>query len=111
MSEQTNFMFINKKIDERLKKRVNTLVKEYLVKNRKLLIEDYIDKKFSKYMDEDRLLTSEEVMNMLQISRQTMGRRIKAGVLKPVNPEATRNYRFRKSDVVNYIERKGVHHG
>jgi predicted site-specific integrase-resolvase len=49
-------------------------------------------------MGEDHLLTSEEVMNILQISRQTFGRRVKSGVLKPVNPEAKRHYRFKKSD-------------
>jgi predicted site-specific integrase-resolvase len=72
---------------------------------------DYIFQNLSKFMGEDRLLTSEEVMNMLQISRQTLGRRIKAGILNPVNPEAKRNYRFKKSDVVNYIERKEVNYG
>jgi predicted DNA-binding transcriptional regulator AlpA len=111
METKKNFMFLNKETDGQLKKRVEMLVKVYLIKNRKRLIENYIVKKISKFMGEDRLLTSEEVMNMLQISRQTLGRRIKAGILNPVNPEAKRNYRFKKSDVVNHIERKEVNHG
>ena len=52
-------------------------------------------------MGEDRLLTSDEVVEMLQISHQTLGRRIKQGKLLPVNPEAKRNYRFKRSDVYN----------
>jgi len=102
--------FINKELDEQLSERVETLVKVYIIKHRKWLIEDYISQNLSKFMGEDRLLTSEEVMNMLQISRQTLGRRVKAGALNPVNPEAKRNYRFKKNDVINYIERKGVSH-
>ena len=105
MNVTKDIMFINRELDEQLRKRVEALVKVYLVKHRKRLIEDYISENFSKFMGEDRLLTSDEVMNMLQIARQTLGRRIKAGLLNPVNPEAKRNYRFMKSDVVDYIER------
>jgi predicted DNA-binding transcriptional regulator AlpA len=86
------------------------LVKVYLARNRKKYIEDYIVQNFSRFMGEDRLLTSEEVLNMLQISRQILGRRIKAGILNPVNLDAKRHYRFKKSDVVNYVERKEVSH-
>jgi len=106
MTKKLNFHFICKELDEQLKTRVDFLVKVSLVKNRKKFIEDYISQNFSKFMGEDRLLTSEEVMNMLQISRQTLGRRVKSGVLNPVNPDAKRNYRFMKSDVINYIQRK-----
>jgi predicted DNA-binding transcriptional regulator AlpA len=41
-------------------------------------------------MGEDRLLTSKEVVEMLQVSPQTLGRRIKQRKLVPVNPEAKR---------------------
>ena len=102
-----NFTFINKEADEQLEKRVKQLVIQYLAKYRKRFIEDYIERTFSKFMGEDRLLTSVEVMNMLQISRQTLGRRVKSGALKPVNPEAKRHYRFKKSDIDNYIEKRG----
>ena len=105
-----NVRFINQELDEQLKKRVDALVRVSLVQNRKRFITDYIAKNLSKFMGEDRLVTSKEVMNMLQISRQTLGRRIKAGVLNPVNPEAKRNYRFMKSEITNSIERKGVNH-
>jgi len=100
-------LFINKEVDEQLTKRVDFLVKVSIIKNRKRWIMDYFSENLSKFMGEDRLLTSDEVMNMLQISRQTLGRRIKNGVLTPVNPDAKRNYRFMKSEVVNYIEGKG----
>ena len=110
MNKKNDFLFFNKAVDEQLKKRVDILVKVSLVNNRKQFIEGYILQNLSRFMGEDRLLTSKEVMNMLQISRQTLGRRVEAGVLVPTNPEAKRNYRFRKSDVINYIERKGVHH-
>ena len=110
MKTKKSIQFISKDLDERLGARVETFVKVYIIKNRKRLIMEYISEHFSKFMGEDRLLTSDEVMNMLQISRQTLGRRVKTGVLNPVNPEAKRNYRFMKSEVINYIERKGVHH-
>jgi len=106
MKKTNGFMFITKELDEQLKTRVDFLVKVSLVKNRKKFIEDYISLNFSKFMGEDRLLTSEEVMNMLQISRQTLGRRVKDRVLIPVNSEVKRNYRFKKNDVINYINRK-----
>ena len=102
--------FISKELDEQLNERVETLVKVYIIKQRKRLIMDYISQNFSKFMGEDRLLTSQEVMNMLQISRSTLGRRVEDGVLVPTNPEAKRNYRFKKSDVINCIEGKGVCH-
>ena len=108
MLKYINLKLIGKELDEQLEKTVKTLVVRYLGKYRKMLVEDYISRNFSKFMSEDRLLTSEEVMNMLQISRQTLGRRVKAGVLNPVNPEAKRNYRFKKNDVINLIERKGM---
>jgi len=101
-----NISLFSKEFDEQLEKEVERLVIKYLGKYRKKFIEDYISRNFKKFMGEDRLLTSEEVMNMLQISRQTLGRRMKDRVLIPVNPEAKRNYRFMKSDVINYINRK-----
>lgn len=107
MNAKKDFFLISKEFDEQLKKRVEILVVASMVKHRKRFIEDYIERNFSKFMGEDRPLTSEEVMNMLQISRQTLGRRVKSGALKPVNPEAKRHYRFKKSDIVNLIERKG----
>ena len=103
----TNNLCLCQELDEQLKKRVKTLVVEYLAHNRKKLISDYIEREMKRFMGEDRLLTSDEVMNMLRISRQTLYRRIKHGVLKPVNPDAKRNYRFEKSEVDNYIKNGG----
>ena len=79
-----------------------------MINQRKRWISDYIEKNFMKFMGEDRLLTSDEVVEMLQISHQTLGRRIKQGKLVPVNPEAKRNYRFKRSDVYKLIENKEV---
>jgi len=107
MTTQTKEFFICEEVDEMLKRRVDTLTKLYLIKNRKRLIYEFISKNFSKFMREDRLLTSDEVINMLQISRQTLGRRIKDGKLLPINPEAKRNYRFKREDVYKIIEGKG----
>ena len=107
MVKKNNLVFLNKELDEQLQSRVRVLVMKNLIKFRKKFITDYIEQNFSNFMGEDRLLTSDEVMKMLQMSRQTLGRRVKAGVLLPVNPEAKRHYRFMKNDVVNYIERKG----
>ena len=103
----TNNLFLCQELDDKLKKRVKALVVEYLAHNRKKLISDYIEREMKRFMGEDRLLTSDEVMNMLRISRQTLYRRIKHGILKPVNPDAKRNYRFEKSEVDNYIKNGG----
>ncbi|MCS2957670.1 helix-turn-helix domain-containing protein [Bacteroides salyersiae] len=84
------------------------MVKISLINQRKRWISDYIEKNFTKFMGEDRLLTSDEVVEMLQISHQTLGRRIKQGKLLPVNPEAKRNYRFKRSDVYKLIEKEEV---
>lgn len=100
-------IFICPEMDQILSKRVNTLVKTYIIKHRKRWISDYIERNFNKFMGEDRLLTSNEVADMLQISHQTLGRRIKQGKLSPINPEAKRNYRFKRSDVYKLIEKKG----
>jgi len=105
--KKQNFSLFNKEIEEYLEKRVETLVKKNMVIHRELNMR-YLAKNLPKFIGEDRLLTSEEVMEMLQISRQTLGRRIKDGVLIPTNPDATKSYRFKKSDVINYIERKGA---
>ena len=91
----------------KVKKEKVYLVKISLINQRKRWITDYIEKNFAKFMGEDRLLTSKEVVEMLQISPQTLGRRVKQGKLVPVNPEATRNYRFKRSDVFQLIEKKG----
>ena len=100
-------VFICQEMDKMLKQRVDYLVKISLINQRKRWITDYIEKNFAKFMGEDRLLTSKEVVEMLQISPQTLGRRLKQGKLVPVNPEATRNYRFKRSDVFQLIEKKG----
>jgi len=100
-------IFICSELDNMLRERVGFFVKAYIVKNRKKLILDYIEKHLKLFMEEDRVLTSDEVMNMLQISRQTLGRRIKNGILKPVNPDAKRHYRFNKSEVCRYLENGG----
>ena len=107
MKAKKEKIFICQEIDEILKQRVDHLVKISLINQRKRWISDYIEKNFTKFMGEDRLLTSKEVVEMLQISIQTLSRRIKQGKLVPVNPEATRNYRFKKSDVFQLIEKKG----
>ena len=103
-------MFTSDELETYLEKEVEKLVVKYLGKWREKLLEDYIKRTFSKYMTEDRLLKTEEVMTILNISRSTVRRRVKSGVLKPVNPEAKRNYRFQKSDIDNYIERKGTNY-
>ena len=101
-----NISLFSKEFDEQLEQEVERLVKKYLSKYLKKFIEDYISRNFSKLMSEDYLLTSEEVMKILKISRQTLGRRIEDRMLIPINPESRRNYRFKKSDIDYYIERK-----
>jgi predicted DNA-binding transcriptional regulator AlpA len=101
-------IFICPEMDKMLSQRVDALVKVSIIKHRKRWIMDYIEKNFLKYMGEDHLLTSDEVVEMLQISHQTLGRRIKQGKLVPVNFEAKRNYRFNRSDVFKFIETKEV---
>ena len=107
MKTKKEKIFICQEMDEMLKQRVDYLVKISLINQRKRRISDYIEKNFTKFMGEDRLLTSDEEVEMLQISHQTLGRRIKQGKLLPVNPEAKRNYRFKRSDVYKLIEKKG----
>ena len=107
MKTKKEKIFICQEMDEMLKQRVDYLVKISLINQRKRWISDYIEKNFTKFMGEDRLLTSDEVVEVLQISHQTLGRRIKQGKLLPVNPEAKRNYRFKRSDVYKLIEKKG----
>ena len=107
MKTKNETIFICQEMDGMLKQRVDYLVKISLINQRKRWIADYIEKNFTKFMGEDRLLTSDEVVEMLQIPHQTLGRRIKQGKLLPVNPEAKRNYRFKRSDVYKLIEKKG----
>lgn len=107
MNAKKGTIFICQEMDELLKQRVDYLVKISLINQRKLWISDYIEKNFMKFMGEDRLLTSDEVVEMLQISHQTLGRKIKQGKIIPVNLEAKRNYRFKRSDVFQHIEKKG----
>ena len=107
MKVKNETIFICQEMDEMLKQRVDYLVKISLINQRKRWIANYIEKNFTRFMGEDRLLTSDEVVEMLQISHQTLGRRIKQGKLIPVNPEAKRNYRFKRSDVYKLIEKKG----
>lgn len=99
-----NPIFLTRDFDKMLNKRMDTLAKVYIIKNRKSLILNYIAENLAIFMSEDRLMTSEEVMNFLQISRSTLSRRIKEGILKPINPEASRNYRFKKNDVISSIK-------
>jgi predicted DNA-binding transcriptional regulator AlpA len=108
MKAKKEKVFICQEMDVMLKQRVDYLVKISLINQRKRWISDYIEKNFMKFMGEDRLLTSDEVVEMLQISHQTLGRRIKQGKLVPVNPEAKRNYRFKRSVVYKLIENKEV---
>ena len=105
-----NFNGLDSETNEQWKKTIEAHVIACIVNHRERFIGDYIKQNFSKLMAEDHLLTSEDVMKKLKISRQTLGRRIKAGILKPVNPEAKRNYRFQKSDIKNYIEGKEKHY-
>ena len=79
MKAKKENVFICQEMDEMLKQRVDYLVKISLINQRKRWIADYIEKNFTKFMGEDRLLTSDEVVEMLQISHQTLGRRIKKG--------------------------------
>jgi len=99
-------VFISSELDRMLSQRVDILVKVSIIKHRKKLISDYIANNLSKFMGVDRLLTSNEVCEMLQISHQTLGRRIKQGKLLPVNSEIKRNYRFKRSDVISLIDSK-----
>ena len=105
MKTKNEKIFMCQEMDEMLRQRVDYLVKISLINQRKRWITDYIEKNFMKFMGEDRLLSSKEVVEILQISHQTLGRRIKQGKLAPVNPEAKRNYRFKRSDVFQFIEK------
>lgn len=101
-------IFISQDVDKMLEKRVKSLVAKSLVRLREPLIENFIERKFNKFPDADRLLTSKEVVDIFSISPQTLGRWIKKGVIIPINLDAKRNYRFRKSDLYDLIEKKGV---
>ena len=90
MKAKKENVFICQEMDEMLKQRVDYLVKISLINQRKRWISDYIEKNFTKFMGEDRLLTSDEVVEMLQISHQTLGRRIKQGKLLHINTQDTR---------------------
>ena len=105
------FMFINEQLDNDLKNRIDVLARVFLVKNRKKFIDDYIERNFTKLMGENRPLTSKEVMEMMQISRSTLNRRIKSGKLKPINPDE-KNHRFLRSELVeNLNSKKGGNYG
>ena len=71
MGKTENFLFINKELDEQLKKRIESLVLVCIIKNRKRWILNYLGQNLTKFMGEDRLLTSDEVMDMLQIDRKS----------------------------------------
>lgn len=94
-------MFFCKEADELLKERVNVLVKAYAIKYARKFVKEYIAENLSVILSDAEYLTSKEVMSVLKISRSTLNRRIKNGELNPVNPEASRNYRFIKSEVYN----------
>lgn len=99
MKKSEGVSYLTIEFKNELKKEIDKLVKVYLAKNRKKFIGEYIAAHITKFMGDDRPLTSKEVMDMMQISRATLNRRIKTGKLKPLNPDE-RNYRFMKSDIV-----------
>lgn|GEM_PF-1637936 len=102
--------FFSKEMKDELMCTIDIYVRVYLAKHRKRFIAEYIKENFSKLSGEDRALTSKEVMDMLQISRATLTRRIKKGKLKPVNPNE-RVHRFLRSEVVEFIRTgKGVNY-
>jgi predicted DNA-binding transcriptional regulator AlpA len=105
MKNEKKLLFINEEMDNELKKRIDVLVRVSLVKNRKRFIEEFISRNFCKFMGQDRPLTSNEVMEMLQISRATLNRRIKSQKINPINPDE-RIHRFLKSEVVESISSK-----
>ena len=102
MENETKLIFISKELDDQLKRRVDVLVRQYLAIHRKQFIANYIKTNFSKFMGEDRPLTSKEVMDMLQISRATLNRRIKSKVIRPINPNE-KVHRFLRSEIVECI--------
>lgn len=102
-----NFKGLDSETNEQWKKTIETHVIAYLLNHREKLIGDYIAQSFSKLMSQERLLTSEEVMGILHISKSTMGRLRKAGLLTPVNPKSGRHFKYKKSDIDEYIKKKG----
>ena len=102
MKEINKMSFFSKEMKNELMWTIDIQVRVYLAKHRKRFIADYIRENFSKFIGEDRPLTSKEVMNMLQISRATFCRRIKLGKLKPINPNE-KVHRFLRSEVIEQI--------
>jgi len=96
--------FLSETANKELEHAVEVLMLKYLVKYRKKFIEEYISSNFSKFMGENRPLTSQEVMDILLISRQTLSRWIKEGKIKPINSESGRHYRFKRDDIDRLIE-------
>lgn len=94
-------MFFCKEADDLLKERLDVLAKAYVIKYARLFVKEYITENLSVILSDSEYLTSKDVMNILRISRSTLSRRIRNGELNPVNPEASRNYRFIKSEVYN----------
>lgn len=56
---------------------------------------------------EDRLLTVEEVADLMRVSNMTVYRLIKAGQLGAIR--VGKNYRIRSSDVDRYLSDRAVH--
>jgi len=102
MVDKNEMTFFGKEMKNELKWTIDILVRVYLAKHRKRFIAEYIKENFSKFIGEDRPLTSKEVMYMLQISRATMNRRIKSGKLTPVNSDE-RVHRFLRSEVIEHL--------
>lgn len=94
-------LFLCKEADELLRKRVDLVAKAYVAKYARKYIKEFVAENLSILLSESEFLTSSEVMRILKISRSTLNRRIKSGVLRPINPEADRNYRFVKKEVYN----------
>ena len=92
-------MFFCKEADDLLKERVEVLAKVYAIKYTRHFAKQYLAENISVILSDSQYLTSKDVMSVLRISQSTLSRRVKNGDLCPVNPEAKRNYRFRRSDV------------
>lgn len=97
-------IYLGKEMEDFLKDRVNILTQIYLVKHRKRIIEGYLRENISILVEKDRLLTSNEVCKLLQISNQTLGRKIKNKEIIPTNPTAKKCYKFKKSDILALIK-------
>lgn len=55
-------------------------------------------------MREEPMLTTQEVMEMTRLSRQTLWRAIRKGTLKKISPGGGRKLLFRLGDVERFME-------